>query len=313
MNKGGDQATSGFTIVETMIVLAVTSMLFVSAALLINGRQAHAQFETAINGMQQQLQQIINQTSSGYYPNNGNFTCQSSAAGPFIQSGSAGQGSNGACIFIGNVIRFSSSQTSVPSGTRATEQFTLFPLAGLRLDSTGKEVQSLSDAKPYAIAPGTNAYGLSDSSIPDYSRVYTTQNGLIYAGKPTTSAAGGMKTCSLAGVCSFSNTTVIAFIASFGSYNGELLNSGAQQFTLYSLPGVHTYSSDSQTADLIDCSSSSTVGCSAFTPINSAQICYASGSTNQSGLLTIGNPGSGGLNVSLQIFSNNRQCGFPSS
>jgi hypothetical protein len=136
----------------------------------------------------------------------------------------------------------------------------------------------------------------------------------VYAGKPTTNVQYGMRTCSTPVICTY-NTTVIAIINSFGSYDdsgsGSLL-SGAQKFSLYALPQVHTYSSDAQTVVLIDCSASSNPSCTPFTPINSAEICYASGSTDQSGLITIGNANSGGLSVELQIFDE-RQCGFPSS
>lgn len=308
MKKGGSRAASGFTIVETLIVLAVTSALLIIAITFINGKQDKTQFMVAINGLKQNIQQLINETASGYYPNNGDIKCGASANGPVITSGAADLGTNGDCIFLGNAIRFSSSLDAVASGTRATEQYTVFPLVGLRLDSGNKEVQSLDDAKLKAIAPGTG----SNSGVPNYSRVISTQNGLVYAGKPTTNAAYGMRVCSTTSSCTY-NTTVIAIVSSLGSYsdngNSDSLQSGSQHFSLYQLPQVHTFASDAQTADQIDCSSA---GCPDFTPIHSAEICYASGGTNQSGLLTIGNTQSGGLSVDLQIYGG-RQCGFPSS
>src|ERR1700761_7227045 len=109
MKRGGHRtATAGFTIIEVLIVLAISSALLISAAALISGRQAKTEFMTGINNTQQQIQQIINETASGYYPNAGNFTCTGSLVGGVVSFSNAAsqQGTNAGCIFMGKAIQF---------------------------------------------------------------------------------------------------------------------------------------------------------------------------------------------------------------
>ena len=50
MNRGGrNTSIQGFTIVETLIVLAVTSALFFAATLYINGQQNRTDFQVGID------------------------------------------------------------------------------------------------------------------------------------------------------------------------------------------------------------------------------------------------------------------------
>ena len=57
----------GFTIVEVLIFLAVSSALMVSAFTLISGSQNKAAFTVGINDVQQQINAVINNVSNGYY------------------------------------------------------------------------------------------------------------------------------------------------------------------------------------------------------------------------------------------------------
>ncbi|GEM_PF-1716274 len=58
----------GFTIIETLIVLAITGVMFVSIAGLVSGRQSKAQFTQGINSIRDEIEQVINDVQSGYYP-----------------------------------------------------------------------------------------------------------------------------------------------------------------------------------------------------------------------------------------------------
>ncbi|MGI0135266.1 MAG: type II secretion system protein, partial [Candidatus Micrarchaeaceae archaeon] len=87
-------ARSGFTIVETMIVLAITGALFIAIASTLAGRQNSAEFNHAIQTVQAQIQQTVNQVSAGFYPSNSNFTCSASGSAVIFNSGAVGQGSN---------------------------------------------------------------------------------------------------------------------------------------------------------------------------------------------------------------------------
>lgn len=57
----------GFTIVETMIVLGVTGVLFVSVSLLISGQTERYRYRDSMYRLQQQVQAQINDVQSGQF------------------------------------------------------------------------------------------------------------------------------------------------------------------------------------------------------------------------------------------------------
>lgn len=294
MKKGGAH-TSGFTIVETLIVLAISALLAVSALALVNGRQNKTEFQTAINGLSQQLQQIINETSSGYYPNNNNFSCQVSPSGTTPQFGAAGpaQGTNTDCMFVGKTIRFG----SAGGGSLKADAYTVYPLVANRLTNSGVDAScylvslptcTAVDAHIIAIAPSTVHAGYADDTT-------------------TTLLGGGLtfkwaKYTNSAGLTTSSNPTypiaLVSFLSNLATFSSGQLNSGSQQMALYSFSsvpvalGVGTQNSQ-QVADAIYQN--------ALQSYQSVALCFQSGTTQQSGLITIGSGTSGGLGVNLAI------------
>ena len=109
----GSHKASGFTIIETLIVLTVSGALFVSATYFLSGDQDRTEFTQSIQAVQSQIQQVINEVESGSYANTNNFTCSGTASGPSLTtSGTDAQGSNTGCIFLGKVIQFGVANTS---------------------------------------------------------------------------------------------------------------------------------------------------------------------------------------------------------
>lgn len=98
----------GYTIVEVMIVLAVSGMMFIIAANFINGKQQRTSFFQGTNEMGAILQKVIDDVSNGHY-SDVPLTCSSSGAGtPVNVSLTTGdtQGRNSACVFLGKVVHF---------------------------------------------------------------------------------------------------------------------------------------------------------------------------------------------------------------
>lgn len=155
MMLGG--AKAGYTIVETMIFLAVTGVLFASALATVNGRQASVQFTQSVQDYQSKLEEIINQVSSGYYLNNGDFTCDvvvsSASSRPTFSATPSAQGSSNKCVLMGKAIHFTSSGASESSA--GAIKYNLISIAGRRLNSKTppQEVQTFAEALPTAIAP----------------------------------------------------------------------------------------------------------------------------------------------------------------
>lgn len=143
MARGG----SGYTIVETMIFLAVTAVIFAGAISVVGGKQEIVQFTQATRDAQSNLANVINQVSSGYYPNKGGFTCTvSGGAGPSFNSIPSPQGSSTDCVFLGKAVKFN-------TGSDA-EKFQVISMAARRVTTTGKEVGNLTEAVPMPIAGG---------------------------------------------------------------------------------------------------------------------------------------------------------------
>ena len=285
MNKGGNpnggftwlsQMTAGFTIIETLIVLAVTSALLVSAFAVINGRQNKTEFMTAINDTAQQMQQIINETASGYFPNNNSFTCVKSGSGPSISPGGGiGQGTNTDCIFLGKVVQF---------GLGASpEQYAVHSIAGLR------SATDIVTAKPVDVY---------NNNVTDILVTQNLENGLT-VDHMTYDALGGGSGIDTAGAAILAGDST----GSFATANASGLNSGSQQFSLYAVKPTKVNAGGdtiSTMAAKINSNSPNT-----FQHASRVQICLSSGTTNQSGLITIGDSASGSqLTVDLAIRSN---------
>jgi|GEM_PF-256502 len=305
MRQGGQRAASGgFTIVEVMIVLAVTGFMFVTAAILINGRQNKTEFMTGINDLQQQLQQIANETAGGYYPNNKNFICNGSAIGPVtFTAGANKQGTNGGCIFMGKALQF-----GLGTGTLASS-IGILPLVGNQYQpSSTTPVLTVAQSKPRATYPGVSETGSLPNTLLTTSATVFMENGLTVATSSNDCGAGLGGICYTDAASSTKKATgVIAFVAGDSSGviasldGGGNLQAGSQQLSLY---GASSSSSSSvpnstlnQASDAIGGTASSSA--SNLHAASQASICIASATTDQSGLFTI----TSGLQVSLAIKS----------
>jgi len=281
--------SQGFTVIEVMIVLIITGALFASAAVLISGKQNATAFSQGIQQIQSQIQQIMNEVAIGHYPNPGNFKCISGAAGPVITSvGPNGQGANAGCIFVGKVMQFKVHGSD-------PESIMIYTVAGLQKRVTDQQdSQSLSDAQPLVVAPST-----TQPLLPSASTNILMQNGLTTVGN-TASVNGMWYNDGAADV----QIGAVAFTTSFPQPGaGGVLASGSQQMNVVPINTSTTDASATATVDAIN----ATLKTSPVNPSNGVSICFASGGTNQSGLVTIGGH-SHPLAVTLTITNGNREC-----
>jgi hypothetical protein len=145
----------GFTIVETLIVLAVTGFLFIVAVVLISGKQERAELTTGSRDLESRFQTIINDVSNGFYPNTGTFSCHQVGGVPTITTpfgGGAEQGTNKDCIFLGKIVQFK-------VGGATPEVYHVYTVVGARVNSSGDPVSDLTEAKPRIITV-TNSYDI---------------------------------------------------------------------------------------------------------------------------------------------------------
>lgn len=102
----------GFTIVEVMIVLAVTLIIFASAVIAVNGRTQKAEFMQAVNDTQSSFQAIMNDVATGYY-NTQNVYCAVTNTPASLQFSTAAGSTTGQgdCMFLGQALLFTSGNT----------------------------------------------------------------------------------------------------------------------------------------------------------------------------------------------------------
>lgn len=150
MNRGKQTSapSGGYTIIEVMIFLAVSALMFFMAMVFISGKQAKAEFQNAVRDFESQLTDVANNVATGYYAKSDNFSCtrSGSPAEPRIDFGSVNNlGQNTDCIYVGTVLKFNQGPTSGPA------QFNQVAMAGLR-ESGGGPTATLADANPRPIA-----------------------------------------------------------------------------------------------------------------------------------------------------------------
>jgi len=117
-NMRGGNKYSGYTIIEVLIVLAISSFMFVIASQFISGKAADTSFRTGVNEMASRIQDAIDQVSNGQYTDQ-QVKCTISGDDFIFEDTSVPQGSNQDCIFIGKYFAFTTDDTKYPLYTIA--------------------------------------------------------------------------------------------------------------------------------------------------------------------------------------------------
>lgn len=148
--------TGGYTILEVIIVLAITGSLLLSAMTLISGQQRKTEFTTAARDFEHRIQDIFNDVETGYYASSGQLKCTNDPPaynGPTITAANTALGTNEGCIFLGKALRFHG------VGGSATK-YEAYTVAGrrqlLNASLNPEDVTSLDQAQPKLFFSGTN-------------------------------------------------------------------------------------------------------------------------------------------------------------
>ena len=276
--------SQAYTIVEVMIFLAISSALLIIALLFVGGQQRKTEFYQSIHDIEQQINDVMNNASTGYYAKTTNFKCFIDVSGDLVfDTTDQSQGTNQGCIFIGRAIQFG-------VGGSNGSGFNVYNLVGKQYSSGTTEINSLAEARPMALASST-----SHSTIPDNTESRTLKYGL----KVNKIKYNGTS----------SDTGAVSFITDFSlSALGGALNSGSRTIKLYAISGSTAINQPKDTiVDAIDTSSPSPLGgADYFVEATDVTICFASGGTNQSGQITIGSENRQ-LSTKLDIY-NNQTC-----
>jgi len=115
------RADRGFTIVEVMIFLAISGVMFVIAFVGMRGQQDSVSFRQALNGIELKIREVFNNVDNGYFGNIGEYTCSTDLSYKvniqYTPGDTSGGGNSGDCVFIGKTIDFSSNHSQMAIAT----------------------------------------------------------------------------------------------------------------------------------------------------------------------------------------------------
>lgn len=276
------KALRGYTIIEVLIFLAITGVMFTIATTAFSGQQARAEFNTSLRDVDTKLQDIINNVSSGLYNNTGNIECVLNGSGIQLNTVATDkQGQNTPCIYIGQFVHFAPQLT--PS------QLNVYSIAGRRVDGSGKEVTNITAATPLAIANGSGAN--HNQSGPDSTEVYTMPFGLRTT--KVSYSSGGPRV----------DVGAIGFFTTFNKYTGSNLDSGAtavDAIVITNPPRLLDTPKD-QMVNTIDIALNTGPGNFTAIPASGLDICLESNASRQIGVITIS--GQKSITTNLRIYN----------
>ena len=137
-------SNKGFTIVETLIVLTITGILFMSVVTMVEGKRQTTEFKQSTNAIKGQIEQVMSEVQSGYFPSGPSFSCSVSFGNVNFPSASATeQGANRDCVFLGKVLQFSKSAYGTDP-----QQYSVYTIAGRRQNIFMQPVTEFTDSDP---------------------------------------------------------------------------------------------------------------------------------------------------------------------
>ena len=318
----GSPRPSGFTIIEVMIVLGVSGVLFLAAALMISGRQNQTGFATSIQDFETEIQQVANDVANGYYPNFSNFSCSQTtppSGQPILRyPGSKTQGTNGGlstytdtlqgCAFLGKAIQFAVNTANSPL-------IDVYPVVGNLAGSDGQPTQGLTGSYPVLLAQ--SGFGSLDANFTnEFIEQYTLHYGLTVAWMCYSMTAGSPcdhTTLNDPSLGHYQTAVVVFSTNQSNTSTGANQSFGTQQLSFAPIPGTTFGLSSTNAVDAVNNylnnpNSGDPVGSGILSnPPGGIYVCLADATTNESGLLIIGG-NNGGAQISMTIHDGSTDC-----
>lgn len=259
-------ARGGYTIIEVIIVLAISGAIFLSAVTIFAGKQARTQFSQAMQDVNSQIQSYISDVRVSLFPGAGQYTCSVSGGRPQLSPASPGDDTTGTsqdCIFLGKALFVD--KTTTPGTIKS------YTVLGTRLNQANSKVAtSFSQSNPEAV--------LDDNLVEKYT---LGANSTVKSSKVTDSS--GVE----------SDTNLVGFYNSLSTTS----NSGSQSLAAYGYLGFPDNPGSGRLKTALE---QATAGSpDPLTPITKWKVCFASGTTNQTALLTV-TPSSAGVTANLE-------------
>jgi type II secretory pathway pseudopilin PulG len=304
----------GFTIIEVMIFLTVSSILFFAVLNSISGSQAKTYFTEGVHEFANQIQLVANNVQDGYYENTNDFSCHATSLEPSITFfGPTTQGQNYGCTFIGRVIQFG----YIPSGGGPLNQsqYYVYTVVGRQFEpqppatNATTNVTNLSGALPVLLFnPNSTNEDVTTYNVPSglvIQDVYFTDNspasGGLFASADYDSLVGFLSSFSgLSGNGSLSDTSESSMLVPVPITKSPT-GIGNEFLQQNQVPGIVAGLENDGTTNLVysngvgvNCPESNGQPCSVENPTGGVTICLKSTTlSNTYALITIGGNGNG--------------------
>jgi type II secretory pathway pseudopilin PulG len=179
-------AAGGYTLIEVLLFLAISSVLFVFSGIVLQGQGAHTEFTSSMNDVNSKMQQWIDQVRNGYTASNAglqNYNCDLdvSTNNPVLSKPAVGSakdvGTNLKCIFLGKAIMVNGTVGSGPHNVN--DRIYAYTVLGRRTYDSGSgqtNVTNLQNANPTAAVYDTDSDGTPDI---DLTESYKIPNGVL--------------------------------------------------------------------------------------------------------------------------------------
>lgn len=253
---------SGYSIIEIMIVLAITGVIFISALALFSGQGAEVNFNQGVSDLASELSTQASSVSASQFYSAGGYKCTVGGNPPratlSASAGSSG-GTNQDCISIGRAFEAIADTNDIfiynVLGNRQTYS------GGIPLGPAG----SLAEANP-TIATASGA---------DFSVDYKLAGGLKIISSKVADLAGTLSPSSL--------------VSYYLDFNGE---TGSSQSSAVLTAKAYNLSTSTHNVSVAKACVEGT-GCSAPMDISSWQICLESSDAKRRALLVVSNSAAG--------------------
>jgi type II secretory pathway pseudopilin PulG len=170
----------GYTILEVMIFMAVSSLMFVLGVISISGRQQQIRFTQGVREFDSVLQDVLNDVSTGYFPVSGSVSCDYTSPTVVDISVSQSSGTNDQCMLLGKAIQFSQEDDS--EQTVNASYLTIYDVVGRRFTAGITPPVTYEEANPEPVPIATRKetrWGLEVTGVARLSNPSNTQLGGI--------------------------------------------------------------------------------------------------------------------------------------
>ncbi len=258
----------GYTIIEVIIVLAISSLLLISATAVFNGQQRETDFSQAVQDLSSKFQSYSAQINAGTFPDSDSYSCAISSGRPVLSTTAPGtKGTRESCIFLGRAFQFQQNGNTLYAYT----------VVGTRnlysgVTDTGQPATSITQANPEPAKTSLSNY------LPAYWVLY--DNYKLQGGMTIRSSSA------VSGSTTLSGWYMAGFYTGFQATSQTAANTVTNGYTNLMLLG---YSLDGVTAsplsDVVQKCIEGT-GCTSQ-PIDQWKLCVQDANSQKAALLTI--------------------------